>query len=113
MKENGNQHFTNLNKCANELSKNTSENRNDNLFSLTLERIAQTEDIPEPEEMNGIDLKQLYSWMANSMAGYPIEIEDGPTKDFLQDCYRVSHHSNTMRKHLLCPSLHCVYVFSS
>lgn len=90
MKENGNKHFATLNKCADELSKNTIENRNDNLFSLALERIAQTEDLPEPEDVNGIDLKVLYSWMANAMAGYPIDIDEGPTKDFLRDCYTVS-----------------------
>lgn len=90
MKSNNNQRFANLNHCANELSKNLTENQNDNLFSLTLERIAQTEELPEPEETNGVDLKQLYSWMANAMAGYPNEIEDGPSKDFLQDCYMVS-----------------------
>lgn len=88
MKTNENRHFANLNKCADELSRNTTENRNDNLFSLALERVAQTEELPEPEEVNGIDLKQLYNWMANSMAGYPIEIEDEPTKDFLHECYR-------------------------
>lgn len=91
MKTKENQHFTNLNKCAGKLSKNTTENRNDNLFSLALERIAQTEEIPQPEEVDGVDLKQLYNWMANSMAGYPIDIEEGPTKDFLRDCYTVSN----------------------
>lgn len=90
MKTNQNQPYANLTKCAEELSKNPAENQNDNLFSLALERIAQNEELPEPEDTNGIDLKQLYGWMANSMAGYPIEIEDGPTKDFLQDCYTVS-----------------------
>lgn len=94
MKENGNKHFSNLNKCADELSKNTTEHRNDNLFSLALERIAETEELPEPEDVNGIDLKLLYNWMANSMAGYPIEIDEGPTKDFLRDCYTVSEFAN-------------------
>lgn len=96
MKENENKHFATLNKCADELSKNTMENRNDNLFSLALERIAHTEELPEPEDVDGIDLKLLYSWMANSMAGYPIEIDDGPTKDFLRDCYTVSKSSHVI-----------------
>lgn len=90
MKMNENQHYANLNHCADELSKNATENRNDNLFSVVMERILHTEDLPDAESVNGIDLKQLYNWMANSMAGYPIDIEDGPTKDFLQNCYSVS-----------------------
>lgn len=102
MKTINNQHYANLTKSAEELSTNPTENRNDNLFSLALERIAQTEELPEPEETNGIDLRQLYSWIANSMAGYPIEIEDGPTKDFLQDCYTVSAIDNDASIHICC-----------
>lgn len=107
MKTNENKHFANLNNCADELSKNTEENRNDNLFSLTLERIAQTEELPEPEETDGIDLKQLYSWVANSMAGYPIEIEDGPTKDFLEECYTVSGMHGDVIRHIFIQRFLC------
>lgn len=85
-----NQTFMNLNKCAENLCKQKLKNLNENVFSVALEVIANTEAIPDPDELDGIDLRKLYKLLANLMAGYPTESVDGATKLFLEECYNVS-----------------------
>lgn len=85
----GDKQYANLTTTAERLSQNVEKSRNDNLFSLACEHIQHSELLPDPADVNGINLKQLYSWMGNACAGYPIDIDDGPTKDFLLKCYKV------------------------
>lgn len=79
----------NLDECArNVLAHN--ECSTDNTLPVTLEAIANIENHPKPDEVNDIDLKKLYQFLANITAGYPIDdLENGPTKDFLKQCFSV------------------------
>lgn len=62
----------------------------DNTLPVTLEAIANIEKHPQPDEVNDINLKVLYQFLANVTAGYPIDdLENGPTKDFLKQCFSV------------------------
>lgn len=80
----------NLNECAKNLSNSTDIIATDNTLPVTLEAISQLEDHPHPNRLNGIDLKLLYRYLANLMAGYPVkDLDDGPTKEFLRNCYSV------------------------
>lgn len=82
-------HFQNLDQCARNLIENDEE-AIDNALPVTLEAMANLEKHPTPAELNGIDLKVIYKLLANATAGYPIdELDDGPTKDFLKQCYTV------------------------
>lgn len=91
MKTQKNQRFMNLNRCAGNLIDDDETTITDNALPVTLEAISNLEKLPAPSEVNGIDLKMLYKILANLMAGYPInELEDGPTKVFLHQCYSVS-----------------------
>lgn len=66
----------------------------DNTLPVTLEAIANLEKHPSPADLNGIDLTILYNVLANMTAGYPIdELENGPTKEFLKQCYTVSQQN--------------------
>lgn len=90
MKTQNNQRYLNLNRCAKDLSNSNDIPFTDNALPVTLEAIKQFENLPTPEQVNGVDLKILYETIANLMAGYPVnEIEDGPTKEFLYQCYSV------------------------
>lgn len=84
MKQNNNKSFDILNKNAITLN-----NKHNPIISVALETITEYENHPSKDELNGIDLKQLYKWMANLLAGYPVDIKEGPTKDFLENCYKV------------------------
>lgn len=89
-----NPQYKNLDQCAKNLSENSGANVTDNTLSVTFEAFANLEKHPAANEVNGVDLKQLYKLLANLMAGYPIdELEDGPTKDFLHKCYSVNDNS--------------------
>ncbi|XP_031617994.1 uncharacterized protein LOC116337508 isoform X2 [Contarinia nasturtii] len=80
-------HFMNLDECAKQIVEN-SQTVSDNTLPVTLEAIANLEKHPPPSEVNGIDLKALYKMLASMSAGYPVEdLEDGPTKQFLKQCY--------------------------
>lgn len=90
VKAQNNQRYLNLNRCAKDLSNSNDIQFTDNALPVTLEAISQFENLPTPELLNGVDLKILYETLANLMAGYPVnEIEDGPTKEFLHQCYSV------------------------
>lgn len=84
-----NKHFMNLDECARNLLEHN-ECTTDNTLPVTLEAIANFEEHPQPDKINGIDLKMLYQFLANVTAGYPInDLENGPTKDFLKQCFSV------------------------
>lgn len=84
-----NKHFMNLDECARNVLANN-ECTTDNTLPVTLEAIANIEEHPKPDEVNDIDLKVLYQFLANITAGYPInDLENGPTKDFLKQCFSV------------------------
>lgn len=86
-----NRHFLHLDQCAKNLCSER-ESTTDNTLPVTLEAIANLDTHPKPEEVNGVDLKVLYQMLANLCAGYPIEeLENGPTKEFLKQCYTVRH----------------------
>lgn len=85
-----NKPFLNLTKCVADLSESGAAHLTDNTLPATLAAIAEFESHPETNEVNGIDLKRLYTFLANLMAGYPTEdLEEGPTKEFLHKCYGV------------------------
>lgn len=84
MKQSNNKSFDILNKSAILLN-----NKLNPIISVALESISEYEDHPSTDDLNGIDLKQLYKWMANLLAGYPVDIQEGPTKEFLENCYKV------------------------
>lgn len=89
LRSQNNKCFLNLDQCARNLSENE-ELATDNTLPVTLEAIATHEELPEPAAVNGIDLKILYEMLANMTAGYPVEeLSDGPTKDFLKQCFTV------------------------
>lgn len=78
-----------MDECARNLLKHN-ECASDNTLPVTLEAIANIEKHPPPEETNDINLKVLYQLLANMTAGYPIDdLENGPTKDFLKQCFSV------------------------
>lgn len=84
-----NKHFLNLDECAKNIIE-FDEPATDNTLPVTLEAITNLEEHPPPSEVNEIDLKALYQMLANMTAGYPVdELEDGPTKEFLKQCYTV------------------------
>lgn len=86
-----NKHFLNLDECAKNLIEN-SEQPTDNTLPVTLEAIANLEKLPKPADVCGVDLKTLYQMLAQLSAGFPVdELEDGPTKEFLKQCYSVRH----------------------
>lgn len=90
LKSENDKKFLNLDQCARNLMGND-EPLTDNTLPVTLEAIGNLEKHPSPAELNGIDLKALYKLLANMSAGYPIgDLEDGPTKEFLKQCYQVS-----------------------
>lgn len=90
LKSQHNKHFLNTNECAKNLIAQT-ECATDNTLPVTLDAIANLEKHPSPEQLNGIDLKVLYQTLANMTAGYPVnEIENGPTREFLKQCYMVN-----------------------
>lgn len=85
-----NKRFSNLSKCLADLSASGAAHLTDNTLPATLAAIAEFESHPETDEVNGIDLKRLYKYLANLMAGHPTEeLEEGPTKQFLYKCYGV------------------------
>lgn len=85
-----NKHYLNLTTSANDLNESGAAVLNDNTLPATFEAIANIEAQPEPSTVNGINLRRLYKWLANLMAGYPTEeLEEGPTKDFLYKCFAV------------------------
>lgn len=85
-----NKRFSNVSKCVADLSESGAAHLTDNTLPATLAAIAEFESHPETTELNGIDLKRLYKYLANLMAGYPTEdLEEGPTKQFLYKCYGV------------------------
>lgn len=84
--------FLNLNEFARNIAE-CDECTIDNTLSVTLEAIANLEKHPPPSELGDIDLKVLYQTLANMSAGYPVnELENGPTKQFLKQCYAVSNY---------------------
>lgn len=84
-----NKHFMNLEEIAGNLLEHE-DCATDNTLPVTLEAIANFEKHPSPSDVNGVDLKVLYQMLANMTAGYPVDdIEHGPTKDFLKQCYTV------------------------
>lgn len=86
-----NKHYLNLNQCAVNLSDNYETDITDNTLPITMEAISNIDRLPPPNEVNGVDLKLLYETLANLMAGYPTnEIPEGPTKEFLKQCFSVS-----------------------
>lgn len=79
----------NLDECAQNVLQHN-ECMTDNTLPVTLEAIANIENHPQPDEVNDIDLKVLYQFLANITAGYPTDdLENGPTKDFLKQCFSV------------------------
>lgn len=90
----------NLDECArNVLAHN--ECTTDNTLPVTLEAIANIEKHPKPDEVNDIDLKVLYQFLANITAGYPIDdLENGATKDFLKQCFSVRINCNLFAESL-------------
>ncbi|XP_037941061.1 uncharacterized protein LOC119674008 [Teleopsis dalmanni] len=46
--------------------------------------IADTEEHPDPAELDGIDLKKAYKFLANALEGNPQIPPDGPTSEFLK-----------------------------
>lgn len=76
-------------KALNDTSETNELQNNSNLFSVAMEAIASQENHPTPDEVDGIDVKKLYEWLANFMAGNPTEVDDGPTKEFLKECFTV------------------------
>lgn len=85
-----NRHFLHLDQCAKNLH-SEAESLTDNTLPVTLEAIANLDALPKPEDVNGVDLKVLYRMLASLCAGYPIEeLENGPTKEFLKQCYKVT-----------------------
>ncbi|XP_055323813.1 uncharacterized protein LOC129578763 isoform X2 [Sitodiplosis mosellana] len=89
LKSKNDKHILNLDQCARNLTEN-GVLVTDNTLPVTLEAIANLEKHPPPAELNGIDLEALYKLLANTTAGYPIDdLDDGPTKEFLKQCYRV------------------------
>lgn len=85
-----NTHFINLDECAKNICSD-GKAATDNTLPVTLEAIANLDTLPPPDEVNGVDLKELYRMLASLSAGYPInELDDGPTKEFLKQCYNVS-----------------------
>lgn len=88
-----NKHFMNLDECARNVLEHN-ECTTDNTLPVTLEAIANFEEHPQPDEVNDINLKELYQFLANATAGYPInDLENGPTKDFLKQCFTVRINS--------------------
>lgn len=85
MKQNRNKTFESIAKYTQAIN-----GQNNPLLPVAFEKISEYENHPSPEELNGIDLKELYKWMANLFAGFPVDIKEGPTKDFLNECYKVS-----------------------
>lgn len=84
-----NKHFMNLDECARNVLEHN-ECTTDNTLPVTLEAIANIEKHPQPDEVNDINLKVLYQFLANITAGYPInDLENGPTKEFLKQCFSV------------------------
>lgn len=84
MKQSQNEKFDALSRSARERA-----HENEHALSVAFEMISKYEAHPSTEELNGVDLKQLYKWMANMLSGYPVDINDGPTKEFLRECYKV------------------------
>lgn len=83
-------HFMNLDECAKSIVENN-QTASDNMLPVTLEAIANLEKHPPPGEVSGVDLKALYQMLANMSAGYPVkDLPEGPTKEFLKQCYTVS-----------------------
>lgn len=84
-----NKHFMNLNECAQNVLEHN-ECATDNTLPVTLEAIANSEQHPSPDHVDGVNLQVLYQFLANITAGYPIDdIENGPTKEFLKQCFTV------------------------
>lgn len=94
MRSQHNKHFMNLDESAKSLVE-FGDSSTDNTLPVTLEAIAKSEKHPPPSEVNGIDLKVLYQMLANMTAGHPVDdLESGPTKDFLKQCYAVRKLTN-------------------
>lgn len=91
MGENKNSVFLNLNGCAKNIYNLTDIVANDNALPVTLEAIAQLEEHPPTEQLNGINLKLIYRYLANLMAGYPVEdLKNDSSKRFLESCFKVN-----------------------
>lgn len=91
LRSKNNKHFLNLDECAKNLVENT-EQPIDNTLPVTLEAIANLEKHPEPADVCGVDLKKIYQMLAQLSAGFPVEeLEEGPTKEFLKQCFSVRH----------------------
>lgn len=106
-----NKHFMNLEEIAGNLLEHE-DCATDNTLPVTLEAISNFEKHPSPSDVNGVDLKVLYQMLANMTAGYPVDdIEHGPTKDFLKQCYTVRNMRLIFS--LMKPSLKCHFPIGS
>lgn len=90
MEKESNGAFVNLNDWAHMFTEpyNCVDNK-DFCVPLIIEMISKTELCPQPEEMNGVDLRNIYGVIANLMAGYPTEELNRTSKEFLDECYKV------------------------
>ena len=88
METEGNVAFRNLSEWASYFKEISSEANSDCLLPLQVEMISKRESSPTPDEMNGIDLKELYGALGNLMMGYPVEELNPASKSFLEECYK-------------------------
>lgn len=114
MQKEGNKKFINLNNWAQYFCKTKPIHQLDNSMAMILEMIAKTEEFPNPEALNGIDLKKVYSTLVNLMVGYPTEELNTPSKEFLKNCFQVKNLFYTPikdNKNLMNHRLLCIFVF--
>lgn len=110
MDHENNTSFGNLNNWARKLKTDATTDTKDISIPLLFELISKTEALPSPTETNGIDLKKIYSVLANLMAGYPIEKLDAASEAFLKECYKVSNQWKQLFVYVINWRLFIVYV---
>ncbi|XP_037937729.1 uncharacterized protein LOC119671258 [Teleopsis dalmanni] len=79
------EHFVNANLWLKKFEKSKISDHSDFELAIIYHEIADHVQHPDPEELDGIDLKKAYKFLANALEGKPQIPPDGPTGEFLKE----------------------------